>query len=414
MSRAPAFLLTRVACYGGYVVQALVNLYPPLLFVAFRNEFGLSYGQLTAIVAMNFCTQIATDLLATPFVMRFGYRWMAVAAMAFDLAGILGLSLFTATFASPYTGLLTAMSLCAVGGGLMEVLVSPIVLSIPSKNKVTEMNFLHSAYCWGCVLVILVSILLFSVFGIEHWRGISFVWAVLPVSIGILFAIVPIATPEDSDTPCLGLRALFSSKAFFLLLLLMLCAGASELAVSQWASFFAELGLGVPKSTGDLLGPCAFAVLMGTSRVWYGFQSERIRLETGLLLTSLLCVASYALIVFSPWPILSLAGCALCGLSVGIMWPGVFGLATRLLPAGGTLMFSFLAFTGDVGCFAGPATIGLVSGALRDAGRGIFGWFGANPDTAALKSGMLVAAIFPVVLVVAMALFRQAGKARHA
>lgn len=408
MAFAPTFFHTRVACYGGYVVQALVNLYPPLLFVAFHSEFGLSYGRLTAIVAVNFCTQIVTDLLATPFVLRFGYRWMAVAAMAFDLFGILGLSVFTSCFASPYAGILAAMSLCAVGGGLMEVLVSPIVLSIPSKNKITEMNFLHSAYCWGCVLVTLVSVLLFSVFGIGHWRGISCIWAVFPVVIGILFATVPLATPEDAGTRCLGLRELFSSGSFALLLLLMLCAGASELAVSQWASFFAELGLGVSKATGDLLGPCAFAVLMGASRVWYGFCSERVMLEAGLFRTGLLCVLSYAVIVFSPWPVVSLCGCALCGLSVGIMWPGVFGLASKLLPAGGTLMFSLLAFTGDVGCFAGPGVIGVVSGAFRSAGRGIFGWFGGNPDTAALKSGMLAAALFPVVFSLAASL--RAGK----
>ena len=398
---------TRIACYTGYVVQAIINLFPPLLFVQFQREFGVTLGQISLLVVANFATQITTDLVATPFILRFGYRPSMLAAQALAALGLVSLAtLPTLVPGVPYAGLLGAMLFGAIGGGLTEVLVSPVVQSLPSRDKVAEMNFLHSAYCWGCALVILVSTGLFAWLGIGAWRTVALGWAVVPAFNAALLARAPLATPEGEGRSGMGLGGLARSRAFALLALLMVCSGASELAMSQWASLFAELGLGVDKAAGDLLGPCAFAVLMAASRMAFGFFSERIDLGRSLVATSLLCVASYALAVFSPWPLASLLGCALCGFSVGLMWPGTFSLATQLLPRGGTLMFALLAFAGDVGCAAGPGLVGLVSGHAQAAGRGVAGLFGGGSATAALRSGLLCAALFPLALAVLAAVAR--------
>ena len=389
---------TRAACYLGYVIQAIVNLFPPLLFVRFREEFGVSLAQLTLVVMVNFSTQITTDLVATPFILRYGYRVSMVAAQGCAAFGLLGLALLPDLLPNPYLGILIPMAVSAIGGGLMEVLVSPVVQSLPSKNKVAEMNFLHSAYCWGAMFIILASTALFATVGISHWRAISASWAIVPVLNALLLLRVPIATPEDDGAKGLGLAGLLRSGVFWLLVLLMVCSGASELAMSQWASLFAEKGLLVNKTMGDLLGPCAFAFFMATARLWYGFKSERLDLRRSLVATSVLCIASYVLAVFSPHPVLSLVGCGLCGLSVGFMWPGTFSLATQALPRGGTLMFALLAFAGDIGCAVGPGTVGLVSNHLKTLGRGFFAFFGSDPEIAALKSGMLCAAVFPLLL----------------
>ena len=411
------FRHTRAACHLGYVVQAIVNLFPPLLFARFHEELGVTLAQLSWIVTANFATQLATDLAATPFILRHGYRACMIAAQGTAAAGLVCLALLPSALPPPFLGILAAMVLSAIGGGLMEVLVSPVVQSLPSRDKVAEMNFLHSAYCWGAALVILVSTLLFGAFGIENWRWIALAWTAVPLFNGWLLARVPIATPEDAGGASgLRLRDLLRSRVFAFLALAMLCAGASELAMSQWASLFAELGLHVEKATGDLLGPFAFAVLMAASRLWFGFRSQTVDLRRSLAGTSLLCAAGYALAVFAPWPLASLAGCALCGLAVGLMWPGTFSLAAQALPQGGTLLFALLAFAGDLGCASGPGFVGFVSNRMAALGRGLFGLFGADPATAALKSGLFCAAAFPVALALlaAVAFRRPRARNKHA
>lgn len=401
---------TRIACYTGYVIQAIVNLFPPLLFVQFREEFGVSITQLTLIVTANFATQITTDLAATPFILRYGYRVSMVAAQVCAILGLFSLALLPGLIPShPYVGILMAMLISAIGGGLMEVLVSPVVQSLPSRDKVAEMGFLHSAYCWGAVLVILLSTVCFSLFGIEHWRWVAIGWAVIPLLNGYLLMKVPIATPEDEGGRGMSLLDLLRSPVFALLVVIMICSGASELAMSQWASYFAEKGLRVVKTTGDLLGPCAFAGLMALSRMIFGFCSQRLPLRKALLGTSLLCVAAYALTVFSPSPVYSLVGCGICGFSVGIMWSGTFSLGTIALPRGGTLMFALLAFAGDIGCAVGPSVVGLISTRMERLGHGLLPIFGSHPETASLKSGMLCVSVFPMLLAIALLLLPKRG-----
>lgn len=254
------------------------------------------------------------------------------------------------------------------------------------------MSMLHSFYCWGHAGVVLVSTTFFGVFGMEHWKLLAILWALLPAVNAFVFAHVPIAPLIADGRPGMSIKELFRVKTFRVLLLMMVCAGASEQAVSQWASAFAEQGLGISKAAGDLAGPMAFAVLMGTSRLFYGKYGDRIHLERFMVFSSILCILSYLGISLSPSPLMSLAACGICGLSVGIMWPGTFSKASAALPAGGTAMFALLALGGDIGCTSGPTLVGMVSGALGDN----------------MKMGILAGTLFPLLLLAGILLCRKA------
>lgn len=373
---------TLCACYLGATSQAIICNLTPLLFVTFQQQYGLSLAQLGFLVAFNFGLQILVDFLAGRYAERIGYKTCIIAAHIFGAVGILGQGVFPVLFGSPYVGLLVAVTIYATGAGLIEVLLSPIVQALPLDGKSAAMSLMHSFYCWGSVLVVLLSTLFFHFLGRENWQWLTLLWAVVPAANALLFACCPIRVFGD-DGQTMPIRKLFSMKLFWLFALLMLCSGASELAMSQWASFFAETGLKVSKSMGDLLGPCLFAVLMGISRLTYGIWGEKIPLRPFISVSGVLCVGSYLLAVFAPHPVLSLLGCGICGLSVGIMWPGTLSLAAEHCPAGGTALFALLAMMGDVGCSAGPSVVGLVSGAFGDE----------------LKAGLLAAMAFPVILI---------------
>lgn len=372
---------TKYACYIGYIVQAIVNNFVPLLFLTFQRELGVTFNQLSLLVSVNFGVQLAVDLISPLFADRIGYRASMLAAHFFTALGLCGLSIFPQIFQNAYVGILAAVVIYAVGGGLLEVLVSPVVEACPTEQKAAEMSLLHSFYCWGHVLVIVCSTIFFWLFGIQNWRTASAIWAVVPLANFIYFCMVPMPVLTEPGKG-VRLRQLLGKRVFWKMFLILLCAGASEQGMSQWASAFAESSLHISKTAGDLAGPCAFAVLMGASRAFYGKYGDRIRLERFLRLSAVLCVVSYILAALAPWPWISLAGCMLCGLSVGILWPGGFSMAARAIPNGGTAMFAMLALAGDVGCSSGPALVGAVS-ELADG---------------ELKKGLLAAAIFPVLL----------------
>lgn len=374
---------TLYASYLGYVTQAIVNNLAPLLFVTFQKEYGISVAQIGFLVTYNFAVQMLVDLIAANYVEKIGYKKSILAAHVFSAAGLLGLGILPELLGNPYMGLLAAITVYALGGGLIEVLVSPIVQALPMDEKSAAMSLLHSFYCWGHVMVVVLSTIFFRIAGIGNWKLLTAIWALVPALNIILYAGAPIRVLVE-EGEALPARKLFKMKLFWLLFLLMICSGASEQAMSQWASFFAEKGLEVSKTMGDLLGPCMFAVLMGASRTFYGICGEKIPLKRFISYSSLLCVGSYLLAVFSPNPVFSLVGCSICGLSVGIMWPGVFSLAAEYCPQGGTAMFAFLALAGDIGCSGGPSVVGSVSGA-----------FGSN-----LKAGLLAAILFPVLLLI--------------
>ncbi|MBD5117287.1 MAG: MFS transporter [Ruminococcaceae bacterium] len=377
-----------LASYMGYITQAIVNNFAPLLFLTFAAEFNVTLEKITALVTLNFGVQLAVDLIASKISDKIGYKPMVVAAHIFSAAGLAGMGLLTLT-SFPFEGLLVSSVLYAIGGGLIEVMISPIVEACPVNEKSSAMSLLHSFYCWGQVFVVLISTLFFFLFGTENWRIMAFVWALLPLFNALFFSSLDLYRLEP-EGGAMKLTSLFKTGIFRLLALLMVCAGASEMAMSQWASAYAQMGLGVSLEIGNLAGPCLFAVLMGSARAFYAKFGGRINLMSYMIFSCILCVIGYLLACFSPLPALGFAGCALTGLSVGIMWPGVFSIAGEKCPSGGTGMFALLALAGDLGCMSGPTAAGLISG--------------ANGDD--LKTGLAFAVIFPLVLAAGTALLR--------
>lgn len=397
MSHKENYQHTMYACFTGYIIQAIINNFVPLLFLTFQSFYGIPLSKITFLVTFNFGLQLLIDLLAAGFIDKVGYRISMVAAHIFATAGLALLVVLPELFADPFTGLLTAVMIYAVGGGLLEVLVSPIVEACPSDNKEAAMSLLHSFYCWGHVAVVLLSTLFFAVFGIERWKILALFWAVIPVLNGLLFTKVPIASLIEEGETGLSLKELLSNRLFWLMVLLMVCAGASEQAVSQWASALVEKELGIAKAVGDLAGPMLFAVMMGLSRALYGKYGEKIHIEKAIFASGFLCIGSYLLISLSAFPVLALIGCGICGFSVGIFWPGVFSVSSASIRRGGTLMFALLALAGDLGCGGGPTVVGRISGLMGDD----------------LKAGILAAIVFPVLLVIGMGMKIISKKEAH-
>lgn len=381
---------TLYACFIGYIVQAIVNNFVPLLFLTFHSSYGIPMTQITLLITFNFGLQLLIDILSVTFVDRIGYRASMVIAHACAVNGLVFLTILPDICRSSFIGLLIAVAIYAVGGGLLEVLVSPVVEACPTQNKEKAMSLLHSFYCWGHVAVVLLSTVFFQIFDIQSWRIMSCIWAVVPFINMIFFTKVPIASLVNKGEKGLTIGQLFHRKIFWVLMVMMICAGASEQAVSQWASTFAETGLGVSKAIGDLAGPMLFALLMGSARAFYGKYGEQIDLEHFMTGSCVLCIIAYLCISLVPSPIVGFIGCALCGLSVGIMWPGVFSKASASIAKGGTAMFALLALAGDVGCLGGPTVVGMVSSVL-----------GNN-----LRTGILVGVIFPILLLAGIYLCR--------
>jgi len=380
---------TIYASYVGYITQAIVNNFVPLLFLTFQSQYGISLEMLGLLVTINFGVQLFVDFIAAKFIDKIGYRIAIVAAHVFSGAGLIGLAAFPELL-PPYAGIVLAIVFYAIGGGILEVLVSPIVEACPTTKKEAAMSLLHSFYCWGHVFVVLASTLFFTLAGIENWKWMAVIWSVVPFANAVYFSLVPLAPPVEEGKG-MTITELFKNKTFWVLFLLMICSGASEQGMSQWASAFAESGLKVSKTVGDLAGPCLFAVLMGTSRALYAKLSDKISLKAAMVGSGCLCVVCYLLAAFAPHPVLGLIGCAVCGFSVGIMWPGTFSLASNSLPAGGTAMFAFLALAGDLGCGSGPTIVGAVAERFGDD----------------LKIGVLSAIVFPILLVVVNVLLKK-------
>lgn len=370
------------AAYLGYVVQAIVNNFVPLLFVQMQAEFGIPLGKITLLITFNFGLQLLIDMFSTPFIEKIGYRASMILSNASVIAGLILLTVLPGKTADPFTGVLISVCVYAVGGGLQEVLVSPIVEACPTENKETQMSLLHSAYCWGHMAVVLLSTAFFAAFGIAGWRTLALLWCAVPAVDLLLFTRVPIARLEAGGEKSAGLKELVSQGIFWLMFLMMFSAGASEQAVSQWSSAFAEKGLGVSKTLGDLLGPTLFALCMAISRTVYGLKGHKINLNAFMGASAGLCVIAYLVIVLVPNPFIALLGCGLAGFAVGIFWPGTFSTASAKVRGRGTLLFALLALAGDLGCSGGPTVAGTVAS--------------LNGDN--MRIGIGVAIAFPVMM----------------
>lgn len=382
---------TMYACFTGYIVQAIVNSFVPLLFVTFQKSYNIPLSKITLLITVNFAIQLIIDMLSAGFIDRIGYRASVIIAHICAVMGLGMLTFLPEIFEDHFTGIIISVVIYAIGGGLIEVLISPIIEACPTDNKESTMSLLHSFYCWGCTGVVLVSTIFFKIFGIENWKILTLILLIIPIVNIILFAKVPIYSLHEEGECGFTMRELFREKIFWILMLMMLCAGASEQAVSQWASTFAEQGLGVSKALGDLIGPMLFSVLMGISRLIYGRYGERMDLDRFMRYSTILCIISYMCISLIRVPIIELIACGICGFSVGIMWPGTFSKASASIRRGGTVMFAMLALAGDLGCSGGPTLVGMVSSALDNN----------------LRIGILSGIIFPIILILTLIIIKK-------
>ncbi len=386
LSLSKNYSITKTASYVGYIVQAIMINFAPMLFVTFMGEFGLSVAQVSVLVALTFFVQLTVDFLSVFLIKRISYRALTCTAHALAAAG-LALMAVLPDVISPFAGLCAAVVVYSSGSGIIEVVISPIIESCPTKNKAAEMSLLHSFYCWGQMSAVGLSTLYFALRGITEWRTLALLWALVPLANFFVFLICPLNTSAQTEKSA-SLRALLTNADFLVTMLIILCSGASEIAVSQWASAYCETALGVSKTVGDIAGPMAFALCMGITRLGYSMLGHKVRLERFMLASGILCVAGYLVISFSPYAWMGLAGFGIVGFSVGILWPGVFSLASRYIDGGGT-MFALLSFSGDAGCMLGPALAGLCAAGMGDD----------------IGFGISCASVFPVVLCLGLGTF---------
>lgn len=397
MSKTKKYMSTKIACYTGYFVQAIINNLAPLFYVIFQNEFEINYTKISWLIMLNFVTQLFVDIMSVKVIEKLGYRVSIVFAHVFSSLGLFLLGVLPRAMENHYIGLVIPIIIYATGSGLIEVLVSPIVEGLPLENKSGEMSLLHSFYCWGQMSVVLFTTIAIKFAGSENWVYAPMLWAIIPFINMFMFMKVPIFPPVPEGEDEMKVSELFKSGTFILLALLMLCAGASELAMSQWASTFAEESLGVDKLTGDLLGPCLFALLMASARVVFGLVGDKVDVKKVLTFSAGLCVTAYLLSTLSKSPIVSLIGCGLCGLSVATMWPGVFSFAAKIFPRGGTPLFAMLAVFGDFGCAFGPWLAGVVSDGVR----------ASTITFDPLKFGLMIAVVFPITMIITISVLSK-------
>ncbi len=390
MTKQKNYKKTLIACYLGFVTQAISANFAPLLFLTFKSTYGITLEKIAMIPLVFYLTQLLIDLAATRFADQIGYRTCVVASQVLSAIGLVLMAILPEILSVPFIGILISVVLYAIGSGLIEVLVSPIVEACPFENKDGMMSLLHSFYCWGAMGVILGSTLFFAIFGVENWKILTFIWSLVPLYNTFNFINCPIERLVEDDKS-MGISKLLKTPIFWLMIILMVCSGASEATMAQWASAFTESAIGLSKTVGDLAGPCLFAMFMGTSRMLYGKFSKKLDLTKVMLVCGIMCTGCYLLASLSALPILGLAGCALCGLAVGIMWPGSISISSQKCPKGGTAMFAFLALAGDLGAMVSPTMVGSLSEMA-----------GGNP-----KTGLLVASIFPVILVFGLLILKK-------
>lgn len=369
---------TVAASFIGYLVLSITGVFVPLLFVTFQNDYGISLEKTTLLVTLNFSTQVVFDLVAPKLIKWFGIRRTCIASHLLTAAGLMLLSVVPDLFQDKFIGIALCVFLYAAGVAVAEIIVNIVVESCPSDSTAGALSFLHSGYCWGSVLVVLVSTVFFNVFGTESWKILAVIWGVIPIINALFFTKVPIPEPQEAEVPA---KKLLSMKTFWIMLVLVVLAGASEQSVEQWVSTFAEASLNVSKSTGDLAGILMFSVMMGVARLIFAKFSVKLDLKKTMIASLALCAVSYLVITLSPSAVLSLIGCAVCGLSVGILMPGSFGLSVGSLK-GGNFLFALMALSGDLGCSLGPSAVGAASG-----------HFGGD-----LNKGILCAIVFPIAM----------------
>lgn len=390
---------TKIACYTGYFVQAIVNNLAPLLFVIFSERYNIDLTTIGSLILINFVTQMIIDILSVKIVDKIGFKRIVVSSHFFAFAGLVMLGVLPELTSHHFIAIAASLVVSAIGSGMIEVTISPIVESLPSDKKAADMSLLHSFYCWGQMLVVAFSTLYIKLAVGENWNILPIIWSVIPLVNMFNFMSVPFMPPIEEEE-IVPVKKLLKSKAFIVAMIIMFCAGASELAMSQWSSFFAEEGLHVSKFTGDLLGPCLFAVLMGAGRLFYGLYGDKIDLIKIMSAFSVLCIICYLTASFSHNSTVSLLACAVTGLSISLFWPGTFSLAAKKFPNGSGGLFGILALLGDIGCGTGPWLISYISSAFKSANP-------ALSEGAALKNGLAFGCVFPIILIIGLIVLKK-------
>ena len=379
------YLPTKIASYVGFVVQAVINNFLPILFIVFQNVYGLSYEKLARIIVFNFATQIIVDMCVPKIISALGYRKCAVMCQGLAALGLMMLGILPNIMENTYFAIIMSVMVYAFGSGLMEVALSPLVEGLPSKNKRGSMAILHSFYCWGQAFTVIVTTALVLGFGFKNWTYVPLVWASIPFFNMFAFLKVPIIEPDKTEKRD-GLLNLLRNDKFRLYMIMMLCAGAAEVAMAQWASLFAQNALGVSKVVGDLAGPCAFAVFMGTGRIWYALAAKKVSFKKTIIVMSIGACICYMMVAICNVAAVSLVFCAICGFTVSIAWPGIYSAGAVAFPKASAVMYSVFAMCGDTGCALGPWLIGIIA------------------DNLGLNIGFAAASIFPIGMILSAVL----------
>ena len=389
MTKKP-YRKTILASFIGFVSQSIIVNFAPLLFLTFQSTYSIPIEEITLLVMVNFITQLITDLLASKYAKKIGYRFCLVISHILCGAGLIIMTVLPEMM-DPFAALIISTSIYAVGGGLLEVLLNPVLDACPIENKSGIMSLMHSFYCWGVVGVVILSTAFFSIFGIHNWKILSCLWAVIPLMNAVFLTRVPIYPIAEETKDRANYKELFSQRVFWVIMIIMICSGAAEITVSQWASTFVEKEFSLPKTTGDLIGVCGFSLFMGIARLLYAKQSEKIHIKSAMIVSALLCIISYLIIGLSDTSVSGLIGCILCGLSVGVFWPGTISMASERVKAGGTTMFALCALSGDLGCTTGPALAGFMTGVM-----------GGN-----MRLGILCSVVFPILMLIGLVLLKR-------
>ena len=399
MENKVSYKSTVIACYTGYFSQAIVVNLVPIIFIPLRERFGFSYSQLGLLILINFVTQILIDISLSKAADKYGLRIFAVVSHFLCVAGFL-LFAFTPYFfaGQEFLGYMVSSVVFSAGGGLLEILLNPIIDAIPAKQKDRAMILLHSFYAWGQAAVVIITTLLLF-FGV-NLTVIILLWAAIPFVNGFIFSKVPIAEKENKEN-IIKIRQLIKNPIFIIAFIAILFGSASEATMAQWASSFMQKGLGLPKITGDILGICGFAVMLGTGRALYGFYAKKVRLNKILIYSSFAAVICYFVVAVSPFDFLSIAACAVSGLCVSLMWPGTLVIASERLPLAGASMFALLSAGGDIGAAAAPfATGNTIDFFISRLGN----------EQSGLRLGILLSGLFPLA---ALIFFAKLKKRQH-
>ena len=392
----PSYKTTRIACYMTNIAQAGVCSFSPLLFVTFRESYGISYTLLGFLVAINFVTQLAIDLIFTFFSHRFSIRKTIRTMPYLTVLGLLIYALFPLFFPDhAYLGLAVGTVIFSCSAGLAEVLISPLVAALPSEDPERDMTRLHSFYAWGLVGIVIFGSVYLKVFGVENWEFLPLILALIPAACAALFALSPIPMPEAKDAPKERQNRLFE-KGLLLCFVCIFLGAAAEGTMTQWVSSYVETALTLPKLIGDILGMALFAVMLGLGRSLYARYGKNIL--RFMLIGMIGSAACYVLAGISKSPVVGLAACAATGFFTSMLWPGSIILVEKKFPQAGVAAYALMAAGGDFGIAVAPQLMGWLVDRVSasSGGQSLASRLSLLPEQIGMRAGLLSAALFPL------------------